>query len=591
LNRRLAKCEDLRCRQRPAARIFFLGDVTMLVLPLLFSLADPTPVASKIQEVTLYAGSALVRREARLPGSGAFVLQGLPFVLDKNNVRVRCEGGDVANVEVRERVLDKAPNERMQALRDRLAALHREMKVLEDDVAVIQAMREHLQQLMKLDLATHSSDVQAGKSSVESWGASYDFINKRIVEVTNAAREAQWKIEDKQNAIAAVEAELGKIKAGGAVHVYDVVADVVAGGASLLEVEYFVGSTGWQPAYDLHAAKDLSKVELVYRAKIWQQTSEDWNDVDINLSTARPQKGARGPELSPIWLSILQPVARASRELASESALDGAEARRAGAKGRYRGPGDAVLSGSDDYFLGNGPASGAPNAPPPRPFASVQSEGLSVRFKLARRETIESRELPTTVLVGTGDLAIAPERYTAPSLDPTVWLRARTRNTSQWAILPGTAAVFFGADFLGNAELETVQPGQELTLALGADPGVTVTRTQTEDMKKGPGFLSSKSSKIDGWRIHLENHGTVGANGDGSVDVIVREVLPRAKDERIDVEISRADPKPSTDERWKQDAEEKGIQTWIVRVPKDGKSDVVFQTTIDYPKGAELVRN
>ena len=554
----------------------------MLVLPLLLALTDPTPVASKIQEVTLYASSALVRREARLPGSGTFALQGLPFALDKNNVRVRCEGGDVANVEVRERVLDKAPNERMQALRDRLAALRREMKVLEDDVTVIQAMREHLQQLMKLDLTTHSSDVQAGKGSVESWGASYDFINKRIVEVTNAAREAQWKIEDKQIAISAVEAELGKIKAGGAGHVHGVVADVVASGASRLEVEYFVGSTGWQPAYDLHAAKDLSKVELVYRAKIWQQTSEDWNDVEVNLSTARPQKGARGPELTPIWLSILQPAVQAKSAMRRESALDGRgyagdEARNEpAASGRYRGPGDSSPPGQ-------------PVAP--RPFASVESEGLSVRFKLARFETIESREQPTTVLVGSGDLAIAPERYTAPSLDPTVWLRAKTRNTSQWAILPGTAAVFFGADFLGNAEMETVQPGQEFTLALGADPGITVTRTQTEDMKKGPGFLASKSSKIDGWRIRLENHGTVGANGDGSVDVIVREVLPRAKDERIDVEISRTDPKPSTDERWKQDADEKGIQTWIVRVPKDGKSDVVFQTTIDYPKGAEIVRN
>ena len=84
-----------------------------------------------------------------------------------------------------------------------------------------------------------------------------------------------------------------------------------------------------------------------------------------------------------------------------------------------------------------------------------------------------------------------------------MWLRARTRNTSSWALLPGTAAVFFGADYLGPANLEMVQPGQEFTLALGADPGVTVTRTQTDDLKKGPGFLSSKSSKIDGWRITL----------------------------------------------------------------------------------------
>lgn len=549
----------------------------MLALLLSFVAADPTPVASKIQEVTLYGSSALVRREARVPGSGTFVLQGLPFVLDKNNVRVRCVGGDVANVEVRERVLDKTPNERMQVLRDRMSVLRRELEVLSDEGAVLQAMREHVQQLMKLDLSTHSTDVQTGKTSIESWGASYDFLATRLSDNTNALRELQWKIEEKSQAIKAVETELGRIQGSGAVHVYDVVADVIGAGTPTLEVEYFVGSTGWQPAYDLRTAKDLSKVELTYRARVWQQTGEDWEDVEVNLSTARPQKGAQGPELAPIWLSIWQPnpAARAPSRtqglgyVGSEEknkAIDGPPAE----DGTLRGPGDTV---------------------PPRPFASVQSEGLSVRFKLARRETIESRDLPTTVLVGTGDLAITPERYTAPSLDPTVWLRARTKNTSAWALLPGTAAVFFGADFLGSAQLETVQPGQEFTLALGADPGVTVTRTQTDDLKKGPGFLSSTSSKIDGWRIHLENHGTVGANPDGSVDVIVREVLPRARDERINVEISRADPKPSSDERWKQDMEEKGIQTWVVRVPKAGKSDVVFQTTIDYPKGVEIVRN
>ncbi len=532
------------------------------------SAVEPISVPSKIEAVTLYGSSALVRREASLPGSGTFVLSGLPFALDRKNVRVRCEGGDVANVEVRERILDKAPNERMQALRERTIALRRELDVMEDERKVLQAMREHVQQLMKLDLSAHSTDVQTGKSSVEAWGASYDFLAQRLAGNTSALRELQWKIDDKSQAIQAAQTELGQLQGSGAVHVYDVVADVVGDGSRTLEVEYFVGSTGWEPAYDLRTAKDLSRVELTYRARVWQQTGEDWDDVEVNLSTARPQKGAQGPELSPVWLSLWQPAALAAC---------------AAPKDRLEGLG----------YLGSG-ASERENADAlsaPRPYASVENEGLSVRFKLARRETIESRELPTTVLVGTGDLAIRPERYTAPSLDPTVWLRARTKNTSTWALLPGTAAVFFGADFLGNAALEAVQPGQEFTLALGADPGLTVVRTQIDDLNKGPGFLSSTNSKIDGWRIHLENHSTVGANTDGSVDVIVREVLPRAQDERIDVEISRAEPKPSSDARWKQDMDEKGIQTWVVRVPKSGQSDIVFQTTVEYPKDTRIVHN
>src|SRR5206468_9066252 len=91
----------------------------------------------------------------------------------------------------------------------------------------------------------------------------------------------------------------------------------------------------------------------------------------------------------------------------------------------------------------------AAEAPEPRPFASVESQGLSVHFKLAKKETVQSRDEPTTVLVGTGELSIAPERVCVPALDTTVWLRARAKNTSPWVLLPGSAAVFFGADYLG----------------------------------------------------------------------------------------------------------------------------------------------
>jgi hypothetical protein len=137
-----------------------------------------------------------------------------------------------------------------------------------------------------------------------------------------------------------------------------------------------------------------------------------------------------------------------------------------------------------------------------------------------------------------------------------------------------------------------VPTGGEITLHLGADPGITVTRTQVQDLAKGPGFLSSKQSRIEGWRTRFVNHGAVGANKDGSVDVIVREAAPKSRDDRIEVEVSKTEPKPSTDERWKQDREEKGIETWILRIPRDDKGvDVLFETTIAYPKGLEITRS
>ncbi len=555
----------------------------MLALLLSLALSDPTPVPSRIQDVTLYSSTALVRRTAELPGGGKFVLQGLPNALDRNNVRVRCQGGDVVDVEVRERIVDKVPTARVQELRDKLVGLQREMKVLEDGLGVLKSMQAHLDHLMGLSAAELNRDVQGGKPTVEAWSASWKFISDRLADNVTATREAQWKIEEKGKQIQEVEAELGRCQGAGTVGLYDVVVEVVAPGKASLDVEYMVSRTGWQPAYDLRASRDLAKVELTYRARVWQQTGEDWDDVELMLSTARPQMGAQGPEPQPVWLSIFQPPpprAAAPMEVVDRVAFE--EEGKAGAAGGRRKLGSLGYSVAKD--------AAAPE-PALRPFAAVESQGLSVQFKLAKKETIQSRDLPTTVLVGTGNLAITPERVCVPALDPTVWLRAKAKNTSPWVLLPGTAAVFFGADYLGPAQIETVQTGQELTLHLGADPGITVTRTQTQDLSKGPGFLSSKSSKIEGWRIHFENHGTVGAGKDGAADVILREVLPRTRDDRISVEISKAEPKTSDDERWKKDSEEKGIQTWIVRVPRGEKgTDVLFETTVSYPKGLQVVR-
>ncbi len=342
-------------------------------------------------------------------------------------------------------------------------------------------------------------------------------------------------------------------------------------GQATLDLEYLVSNTGWQPAYDLRAQKTLDKVELAYRAKVWQRTGEDWNDVALALSSARPQIGAQGPEPVAAWVGVEAPRPASSVGYAGEEKRKSVPKRRYGKAKELK---DEEADALEDA------------KPEPRPFASVESEGLSVRFQLPKPATIQSRREPTTLLVGDATLAIQAERQCVPALDTTVWLRGKARNSSPWTMLPGTAAVFFGADYLGTAQIGIVQPGQELTLHLGADPGLTVKREQTEDMSKGPGFLSSTSSDTKGWRVHIENHGTLGAAADGSVEVIVREVLPRARDERIEVELSKSSQPESDLVRWKQDREERGIHTWVLRVPTGEKGiDLLWQRTIQLPQG------
>lgn len=71
--------------------------------------------------------------------------------------------------------------------------------------------------------------------------------------------------------------------------------------------------------YDLRAtistsSKESSSIALQYRASISQSTGEDWDEVDLTLSTASPQLGTDIPSLGPYKIG---PPYRATKSMGS----------------------------------------------------------------------------------------------------------------------------------------------------------------------------------------------------------------------------------------------------------------------------------
>jgi uncharacterized protein (TIGR02231 family) len=473
-------------------------------------------------------------------------------------------------METRERILDAVPSERMQGLRDALKALQRERRGLEDDRSLADDLKGHLQRLLQLEGQSHGEDVQQGRVNPDAWSKNLAYVSEQLAAVRKSLREVEWKIEELDVRIADVQADLGRSQQADKIHVREVLVDVVGRGGEppRVELEYLVANAGWSPRYDLRAAQDARSVDLSYRAEVWQLSGEDWNDVELLLSTARPTLGAQGPEPQPIWVGLVEPGVAKSARL-----------RELG----YSGD-DERVGAAADAFAGTSLAVGR------APFAAVEDAGLSVRFRLPARQTIESRNDPSTVLIGQEKLQARPEYYVVPSLDTNVWLRGVATNSSQWTLLPGRAAVFFGADFVGDASLELVQPGQELTLHLGADPALTVERKQLKDKTEGPGLFGSRESQTRTWLVKLENHGAAAVEQDGSAVVFVQEALPRSTNEKLQIELSDSKPKPDDAERWKKAHEEDGIATWVLRVPKNGGTELRYTLQMSYPQGAVVAQ-
>jgi len=528
--------------------------------------ADSVGIDSTISEVVVYGSSARVTRSATLPGGGSFTLSGLPSSVDKETVRVRLSDGNVVAVELRDRFQSAVPDARVQELRQHIQGLMAREREIEDERRLMLISREHLETMLRQEGGAHAGDVGAGRPNVDAWRASLEHLTTEMRRVSKELRSADVMLEKVQTALHDARYELGQADSG-RVHLVDVVLDVIAGGPTRLDVEYQMHGAGWRPTYDLRTSGDASSVELVYRAEVWQQTGEDWSEVTLALSTAQPQRGAQGPDPRAIRLGLRDPqqLTGRGRSLISPSAREAVPAF--------------------DQLKALGYAGDDAEEDAPSPFAGVVAQGLSVQFRLPRKETIESRSQPTTVLVGQQLLEVTPEHYTTPALDETVWLRGLTENSTPWTLLPGSAAVYFGADYIGKAHFgEPVLPDQEFTLHLGADPGLVAEREMIEDLHEEPGFLSDRQGRKQGWRIKLSNSGGHPAGADGSVTVIVREAMPITTDDRLSIDVVSESVKPSTDERWKQELNEQGIHTWLVTVPRGGEAEVTWRLRTSWPE-------
>lgn len=520
-----------------------------------------------IREVTVYPSGALVQRRAALaPTATEFEFRGLPGELDRDALRARAGSGfAVMGLEVRERLERRVPEARVDELRDAKASLQREIATQLDELGLCDLLERHFTRLAELPQGEPGSRPASG--AVAGWLRHAAAVSEESERNLAQRRAVAQRVEELRAELARVQEELGRAAAGENVRLVDVRVALERTASEVVPevaLEYLVPGAGWRPRYELRTASDARSVELGYRAEVWQQSGEDWNGIELALSTARPHVGAAGPDPVAIWLG-------------ARSDSTAVYTARAGAK-----PGRMVdLSG----FAAK--SAEVWEAPPTE--AVVESSGLSLRFRMAQKENVPSRPEPSVVLVGAQKLDVTPEYVCAPEVDSSVWLRGRTRNTTPWTLLPGRVATYFGADFLGYSELGAVPTGAELTLHLGPDPAFTLERVALKDELEGPGIFSKNATQTRAWRVRLTNAGAAIAGADGVAEVLVRESLPRTLDDRIAIKLANSTAKLDDDPTSRKLREQWNFLTWRVRVPKGGTASFEWTIETSYPAKLELV--
>src|SRR5260370_158658 len=85
--------------------------------------------------------------------------------------------------------------------------------------------------------------------------------------------------------------------------------EVASAGEVAIDLSYLVSGASWLPRYDARVDVSSARVHLTQQALVTQRTGEDWADVVLALSTARPSAAATLPdEPTPWYIDVRKPM-------------------------------------------------------------------------------------------------------------------------------------------------------------------------------------------------------------------------------------------------------------------------------------------
>jgi uncharacterized protein (TIGR02231 family) len=311
--------------------------------------------------------------------------------------------------------------------------------------------------------------------------------------------------------------------------------------------------------YDLRLVEEDGKpasLDLGYLAQISQNTGEDWKDVILSLSTARPALAERVPELDPWYIAPFRPplpVAPVAGPQMMRAAMmpapEAAEAR----------PAESRLMKEKEAEVSQ---------------AWVDASGAAVTYHVPGTVSIPSDRQPHKVTITRFSLPPQLDYVTAPRLVEAVYRRATLTNDSDYTLMPGQANLFSGEEFLGSTRLELTAPRGEIELYLGVDDRIKVER-ELKRREVDKRLIGGRRRLVYGYEICLENHLPA------SAQVSVHDQIPVARHEDIKVHLDSTDPRPN-------EVDELGEITWKLTLQPDQEQTIRFDFSVEYPQAMEV---
>lgn len=565
------------------------------------------PVASRISAVTVYPDRAVVSRTATLDlpaGTQEIGFERLPAALLDASLQVAGNGtaaATILDVQTRQTYVDFTPNERVKGLEDQLRALQKQFRALDDRSATLNEERDFLKRMLTASTGVIIASVAAdptravgaaARPSLDEWQKLYAYSDETFGRIASELQGIDTRREELAATKAALEKELGTLRGAGSQAYKTVTVRVSAANAGNLQLTlaYTVPNASWTPTYDARLRSAARAVELTYFGVVRQNTGEDWTDVSLTLSTARPSLGGAAPALARWWLDVPRPVIAQGKVQLSPFEVDankdqGYYAQNTLAGSRLRGNIADAASSISVVTKQQLEDSAALNAGDAFKYEAASATALvgrgvtSATFHVATPTSVPSNNSTQKVAIATATLATKLDYEATPKLLEAAFLHATAVNTTDYPLLAGTMNTFLDDVFVAASGLGTVMPGEKLELALGADEGIAIKRRVVQRFAEDTGLTNS------GRRVTYEFAITVTNNKKTSESITFREPLPVSRNEKIVVKLLAPQERElGTAEKPREITREAdGRLAWKLELKPGEKREIPLKFSVDYP--------
>jgi len=504
----------------------------------------------------------------------------------------------------------------------------------EADNKLMQVYKNEEQMLIK----NESIGGQAGVKTEELKQA-LDLHRQRLTEVYQKQIEIEHKINDELFELAKIDAQLADIgkKKDSVKYTVTALIDSKESRTIKFELVYTVKDAGWYPTYDVRVVDIQQPLKMMMNANVYQRSGETWKDVAVQLSSGNPDDNATPSHLQTWWIGYFDPSISLDNAAVAPGTISGRVIDENsqpiyGASVALKGSTIGTTTDANGYFSlrnvnensaivvsGIGYSSKQLTLKPGyyaiklnrslqalqevvvtgvssshdgfdygrmerkekaeeiNPVAvSTQYQPTAIIYKIEEKYSLETDGKTVTIGIKNIDVDAAYEYFSAPRLDPSVFLTAKILNWQSYDLQPGEASLYFEGTYLGKTYLDLASAGDTLQLSLGKDNSINVSRKLVKEFSAKK-FLGNNRTDTRRYEIVVKNNKRL------PINLVLQDQFPLSTTKEIEVNETKA---PDA-----QVEKETGIATWNLNVPPAQEKKLQISYEVKYPKDRRVVIN